>query len=190
MFENLSSLPLAQRWRGQKYPMASVLALIQRNSNDGESRWLLIKRQVEPFAGKWALVGGKWDFGETLERTVTREVEEETGLNAAFISLSGVVNERVAPRSAEDAGGHFLLFVCELHAPNGEASEQDEGPVAWFSPAELDELRAKEAIISTDYTLLKQFGMEASSLAYVEADVIASQSGVSPDELVRFEPGL
>ncbi|OQY36474.1 MAG: hypothetical protein B6243_03105 [Anaerolineaceae bacterium 4572_5.2] len=61
MFENLSSLPLAQRWRGQKYPMASVLALIQRNSNDGESRWLLIKRQVEPFAGKWALVGGKWE---------------------------------------------------------------------------------------------------------------------------------
>ncbi|HEY84388.1 MAG TPA: NUDIX domain-containing protein [Chloroflexi bacterium] len=189
MFENLSSLPLAQRWRGQKYPMASVLALIQRNSNDGESRWLLIKRQVEPFAGKWALVGGKWDFGETLERTVAREVKEETGLVADFVALRGVVSERVAPRSAKDEGGHFLLFVCQLHAPNGEASEQYEGPVVWFSPAELKELRAREAIISTDYTLLKQFGLSDSSLTYVEADVIASQSGASPDELVRFEEG-
>ncbi|OQY36475.1 MAG: hypothetical protein B6243_03110 [Anaerolineaceae bacterium 4572_5.2] len=100
-----------------------------------------------------------------------------------------MVSERVAPRSAKDEGGHFLLFVCQLHAPNGEASEQYEGPVVWFSPAELKELRAREAIISTDYTLLKQFGLSDSSLTYVEADVIASQSGASPDELVRFEEG-
>ena len=186
MFKNLPSLPLARRWRGQKYPMASVLALISRSDDDGETRWLLIKRQVEPYAGKWALVGGKWDFGETLERSVTREVKEETGLNAGFVALRGVVNERVAPRSAEDEGGHFLLFVCQLHAPNGEASEQYEGPVVWFSPAELNALHAGGAIIPTDYTLLKQFGLSDPPLAYVEADVVAGQNGDEFDELVRF----
>lgn len=167
--------------------MASVLALISRNGDNNKTRWLLIKRQVEPYAGKWALVGGKWDFGETLERSVTREVKEETGLNADFVALRSVVSERVAPRSAEDEGGHFLLFVCLLHAPNGNASEQYEGPVAWFSLAELDALHADNAIIPTDYTLLKQFGLTASGLTYVEADIIASQSGASPDKLVRFE---
>ncbi len=187
MFKTLPTLPLSQRWRGQKYPMASVLALISRSDEGGELRWLLIKRQVAPYAGKWALVGGKWDFGETLERSVTREVKEETALNANFVALRGVVNERVAPRSAEDEGGHFLLFVCQLHAPSGQASEQDEGPVAWFSPSELKELRLQNAIVPTDYTLLKQFGLSASGLTYVEAEVIAGQNGASPDELVRFE---
>jgi ADP-ribose pyrophosphatase YjhB (NUDIX family) len=43
----------------------------------------------------WALVGGKWDFGEELGTAVTREVKEETSLDTRFVALRGLVNVRL-----------------------------------------------------------------------------------------------
>lgn len=93
----------------------------------------MIKRIKEPYIGKWALVGGKWDFGESLSEAICGEVYEETGLRTGFTSLRGVINERMHPKSQTDGGGHFLLFVCELAVCAGEATEHAEGKVAWFS---------------------------------------------------------
>lgn len=41
---------------------------------------LLEKRKNEPSRGKWTIPGGLVELGETLERAVVREVEEETCL--------------------------------------------------------------------------------------------------------------
>jgi 8-oxo-dGTP diphosphatase len=46
--------------------------------NDGKI--LLEKRKNEPGRGKWTIPGGLVELGETLERAVVREVEEETSL--------------------------------------------------------------------------------------------------------------
>lgn len=145
MFDTLPALPPQKRWRGQSYPWPIVATLIEANQvappdhDAGERRYLLIRRKKEPYAGFWALIGGKWDFGETLMAAAVREAQEETGLQARFVALRGVVNERLAP--AEDGGeaAHFLIFVCEVAATGGEAGEQDEGAVAWFSLAEIDQ---------------------------------------------------
>jgi ADP-ribose pyrophosphatase YjhB (NUDIX family) len=194
MFESLPSLPVTQRWRQQVNPMPSVLALIRRDgvSNGGETgpHYLLIRRQKEPYIGKWALVGGGWDFGERLDRAITREVKEETGLDTMFVALRGVVNERIAPLGSNDDGGHFLLFVCEVSAPTGKAREQDEGPVAWFGPKDLKELSTSQQIVSTDYAILQHFGQTASALLYIEAEAIAGNGENAPDELVRFKAGI
>jgi 8-oxo-dGTP diphosphatase len=193
MFESLPSLPVTRRWRQQINPMPSVLALIRRDrfSKAGETviHYLLIKRQKEPYVGKWALVGGGWDFGERLDTAITREAKEETGLDTTFVALRGVVNERIAPLGPDDDGGHFLLFVCELSAPAGEAHEQAEGPVAWFGPEELKELSARQQIVSTDYTILQHFSQTASALPYTEAEAVAGSGEDAPDELIRFEAG-
>jgi ADP-ribose pyrophosphatase YjhB (NUDIX family) len=182
-----------RRWRQQINPMPSVLALIRRDSlsdmGKTVTRYLLIKRQKEPYVGKWALVGGGWDFGESLDTAITREVKEETGLDTTFVALRGLVNERIAPLGSNDDGGHFLLFVCEVSAPAGEAREQAEGPVAWFGPEELKELSASQQIVSTDYTILLYFSQTASALPYVEAEVIAGNGENAPDELIRFKAG-
>ena len=171
--------------------MPSVLALIRRDSisDAGKSvtRYLLIRRQKEPYVGKWALVGGRWDFGERLDTAITREVKEETGLDTTFVALRGVVNERIAPLGSNDDGGHFLLFVCELSAPTGEAHEQAEGPVAWFGPNDLKELSANQQIVSTDYIILQHFTQTASALSYSEAEVVAGNGENAPDEIVRFD---
>ena len=191
MFESLPNLPVKQRWQQQVHPMPSVLALIRRDSissaGEAVNRYLLIKRQKEPYVDKWALVGGRWDFGERLDRAITREVKEETGLDTTFVALHGVVNERIAPLGSNDDGGHFLLFICELSAPTGEAREQAEGPVAWFSLEDLEELSASQQIVSTDYTILQHFTQTASALPYIEAEVVAGNGENAPDELVRFD---
>ena len=193
MFESLPSLPVMRRWRQQINPMPSVLALIRRDrfSKAGETvtRYLLIKRQKEPYVGKWALVGGGWDFGERLDTAITREVKEETGLDTTFVALHGLVNERIAPLGPDDDGGHFLLFVCELSAPAGEACEQAEGPVAWFTPDDLKELNESRQIVSTDYTILQHFSQTASALPYIEAEAVAGSGENAPDKLIRFEAG-
>jgi 8-oxo-dGTP diphosphatase len=193
MFDSLSDLPAARRWRQQINPMPSVVALIRRErmtDADGPvACYLLIKRQTEPYAGQWALVGGGWDFGETLEAAITREVKEETGLDATFVTLRGLVNERIAPFGSHDQGGHFLLFVCEVSAPTGEAREQSEGPVAWFSLEELKGLSTSRQIVPTDYAILQHFCQTASALPYFEAEVVAGRGEDVPDRLIRFEPG-
>ncbi|MBI3337357.1 MAG: GNAT family N-acetyltransferase [Candidatus Staskawiczbacteria bacterium] len=59
-----------------KNPKGSVTAVIIKNG-----KLLLLKRNQEPFLGKWDFPGGYMDQGETPEQTVLREVKEELGIN-------------------------------------------------------------------------------------------------------------
>jgi ADP-ribose pyrophosphatase YjhB (NUDIX family) len=177
-------LPPARRWRQQAFPIPVVVNLIHRPL---ENQYLLIRRNKEPYIGRWGLVGGKWDFGETLASVATREVKEETSLDTTFVALRGVVNERVAPAGLEDTAGHFLIFICELLPGAGEASEQAEGAVAWFTPAEIDQLHQQAQVIPSDYLMLKQFSDPATSaLDLYEAEMRAAAGG-GEVTLLRFD---
>ncbi|MFK7983641.1 MAG: NUDIX domain-containing protein [Saprospiraceae bacterium] len=46
---------------------------------------LLIKRLLEPFKGQWAIPGGFLLAGESLEKAVERELEEETGIKVNYL---------------------------------------------------------------------------------------------------------
>jgi ADP-ribose pyrophosphatase YjhB (NUDIX family) len=99
---------------------------------------VLIKRRYEPLAGCWSLPGGTVEVGETLEASVGRETEEETGL---VVSVGPVVE--VFDRILRDEDGrirfHFVLidYVCR---PRGgrlqHGSDADDVVVA--DPARLD----------------------------------------------------
>jgi len=57
-------------------------------AHTADDRWLLIRRSD---SGEWALPGGTLEWGETLERAITRELSEETGVEGArFGRLIGV----------------------------------------------------------------------------------------------------
>jgi 8-oxo-dGTP diphosphatase len=178
-------LPPSRRWRQQAYPIPVVVNLIHRPHDD---QYLLIRRNKEPYIGRWGLVGGKWDFGETLASAATREVKEETSLDTTFIALRGVVNERVAPAGLDDTAGHFLIFICELAAGVGEAREQAEGAVAWFTPAEIDTLHHQAQVIPSDYLMLKQFTDPAApAIDLYEAEMVAAAGDGGELTLLRFD---
>ena len=187
-FTALPTLPPEQRWRGQTAPVPVVVALIRRAHEDGE-RLLLIRRAAGPYAGQWALVGGKWEFGETLPEAIVREVAEETGLRTSFVAVRGVVSERVAPWSAGTRGAHFLLLVCDLLVGDGEATEQDEGVVAWFSYTAIDALSAAGEIIPSDYAMIREFAAATHCATHVEVEMRALLDGTGEalSEMIRFE---
>jgi 8-oxo-dGTP diphosphatase len=197
MFDNLSALPPENRWRRQAYPWPIVAALIEANhvsppeGDTVERRYLLIRRRKEPYGGFWALVGGKWDFGETLAAAAVREVLEETGLQTHFVALRGVVNERLAPGTTAGEAAHFLIFVCEVVATAGQASEQDEGEVAWFSLAQIDRLQQNGQIIPTDYTMIRRFAGSSEAVIHYEAEMAPGMApGVPPGMPPGTPPGM
>ena len=99
-------------------------------------RVLLIKRAHEPLKGQWSLPGGGVELGETLERAVAREVQEETGLD---VDVGPIVD--VIDRIAHDADGrvehHFVLvdFVCRPSggAPWTLSSASDADAAEWVA---------------------------------------------------------
>lgn len=188
-FSSLPSLPPEQRWRAQTAPAPVVVAIIRRHDVLQEESFLLIKRVDGPYTGQWALVGGKWDFGETLAAAIEREVLEETGLSTSFAAVRGLVSERVVPWSTGELGAHFLLLVCDLVVRDGVATEQCEGTVAWFGREAIDRLHAAAEIIPSDYAMLREFAATAHHAPYVEVEMKALLSGApgNASELVRFQ---
>jgi len=192
----LNELPPERRWHSQVSPAPVVVALLRRTfapdpATPPIAHTLLIKRNGRPYNGQWALVGGKWEFGETLPDAIQREVQEETGLQATFVAVRGLVSERVFPSTAQEHGAHFLILVCELRAPSGQPQEQSEGEVAWFTRHEIEGLHERGAIVPSDYAMLRRFGDGAAAAApHVEAEMVAAVQGAGGGQptLLRFEP--
>ena len=103
--------------------------------------------------------------------------------------MGGIVSERIAPADNEGKGAHFLLFVCALTAPNGEAQEQNEGEVRWFTTAELDGLHADNAILPSDYALINRFAGETDVIPHIEVEMSGGvgMTNGRPAQLIRFE---
>lgn len=94
---------------------------------------LLVRRGREPFAGRWALPGGKVRAFEPLAQALSREVREETGLIVVPQALAGVA-EAIDPREAY----HYVIVVSFTLVTGGELSPGDDADdVAWYSQPEL-----------------------------------------------------
>jgi len=194
-FDSMASIAMQHRWHSQSMPAPIVVAIISRTATGEADRpevqYLLIWRTGEPYRGRWALVGGKWDFGESLAAAVVREVLEETGLAVEFVALRGIVSERLLPtETAETSAAHFLLLICQVDTKGGEASEQNEGAVAWFSAEQIESLMGEETIIPSDYVILQRFA-NAPAVSHFEADVVSQppsgESEIGGTTLRRFE---
>ena len=106
----LKALPLHKRWQQQRYPVASVVAILSRVIG-GVEKHLLIHPKKQPYTGKSALPGGKWDFGESLAEAVLREVNEEPG----FRRLSPTRSRNHRRRRRRDLGRAFEDKTVRSH---------------------------------------------------------------------------
>src|SRR5256885_808300 len=77
---------------------------------------LLIQRDLEPFAGKWALPGGFVRIDETVDEAARRELSEETGLGRVFLeqlyTFSALGRD---PRERVVTVAHYALVKLSDH---------------------------------------------------------------------------
>lgn len=126
---------------------------------------LLIERSNEPLG--WALPGGFQEMGDTLERTVVKELLEETGLvlSEELFKLFGVTSDpKRDPRGHINSAAFFAIIPEEFKVVGGD----DAKAAKWFKLSELPEkivLGHREFIENA--AELAQFGNDTELLDYV-----------------------
>lgn len=108
---------ISERDTGKGRVLVSAYAVIEAREHQ---EILFIYEGDTPYHKWWALPGGYVKANETVEQTVAREVEEETGLKIASTKLIGIyedfltendepINHVIAAYKVEIAGGRIIF---------------------------------------------------------------------------------
>jgi len=114
-------------------PIVGVGAVIICNG-----KILLEKRKNEPGKGKWSVPGGLVELGESVEQTVMREVEEETGLEVEKPEHIDVVDNIIRDESGR-VKYHFVIIDYFMKLKGGSlkaASDAEE--LKWVSLGDVE----------------------------------------------------
>jgi len=110
---------------------AVVVALLEHL---GAAHVLLVKRVARGLnPGQWALPGGKVDIGETALGAALRELQEETGLEAAPSDVLGWLDDIVTTSG-------FRISPAVVAVPSGQRPRRNPGEVASLHPIPLTRL--------------------------------------------------
>ena len=105
---------------------------------DDEGHFLLSRRGVDPFKGKWDFPGGFLDEDEHPLDALRRELAEETGLEVEPTEWFGAFMIRYGD---EPDARWVLNLVWRAQVVGGEEHAADDvSELRWFAPAELPPL--------------------------------------------------
>jgi len=93
------------------------------------------KKKIDENKDKWIAIGGKFEYGESPEDCVRREVREETGLELQEPRYCGIVTFQSDEMTETE-------FMHLFHATrfSGEIRDCDEGVLEWISKERFAEL--------------------------------------------------
>ena len=104
---------------------------------------LLVKRLTVPFSGYWALPGGRLDSGETVEATIIREVQEETGLKVIIERKIGEYRE-IGVQDEIEYDYSPACFLVKIIGGKLKRQENEIGALKFFSLANIPKVIAFE----------------------------------------------
>lgn len=106
--------------------------------DEGYLKILLIQRDLEPFAGRWALPGGFIKMDESLDEAARRELEEETGVKRIYIEQLGAFGEPGRdPRERVVTVAYYAIVNLFEHRIKADTDARN---AAWFPVDELPPL--------------------------------------------------
>lgn len=89
------------------------------------------KKKNDVHEGKYVGIGGKFEFGETPEECIIREIKEETGLTVNSLKYHGLIS---FPKFANDDNWYMFIFSCrdfEGEVPEDRLDDCSEGRLLW-----------------------------------------------------------
>ena len=122
----------------EKYPKPSVTVdVVIVALRDNELHVLLIKRDTEPYRGKWALPGGFVNIDEALDAAARRKLEEETGVSHVYLEQLYTFGELERdPRGRVISVAYIALVPTPLTVHGGS----DTGDAQWWPIGSMPEL--------------------------------------------------
>ena len=116
---------------------ADIVAFMVRSEEDGTKKdqysklcVLLIKRGGHPFKDHWALPGGFFQPGETLEECALREVKEETNVTPASLMPVGIFSDPGRDPRGWIVSGAYTSIISEESVK--QAGGDDASDAQWF----------------------------------------------------------
>lgn len=99
--------------------------------DDDDLKVMLIQRDLEPFAGRWALPGGFVNVGEAVDEAARRELTEETGMQRVFLEqLYTFGAPGRDPREHVVSVAYYSLVRLSDHRVQAATDARD---AAWFA---------------------------------------------------------
>ncbi len=122
-----------------QYPRAALAVdCVVFGLDDEELKVLLIERDGEPFAGKWALPGGFVRLDETLDDAARRELAEEAGVERVYLEqLCSFGDLDRDPRERVVTVAYYALVKLADHRVRGATDARD---AAWFAAGDVPRL--------------------------------------------------
>lgn len=106
---------------------------------------MLIERDLQPFAGQWALPGGFVRVEETLEQAAIRELQEETGLRDIYLEQLFTFGSLARdPRERIVTVAYYALVNLAGHDVQASTDARN---AAWFPVSDLPTLAFDHAQI-------------------------------------------
>lgn len=122
-----------------QYPRAALTVdCVVFGFDEGDLKLLLIERDLEPFAGKWALPGGFVRVDESLEDAARRELQEETGVSRVYLEqLFTFGKPDRDPREHVVTVAYYALVKLSNHSVKAATDARN---AAWFDVCDLPKL--------------------------------------------------
>ena len=109
-----------------------VARLIIKNTR---GKILILQRAKSEYAtGSWCLPGGKVDYGDTVEQSAARELEEETSL--VCNSLRFLFYQDSLP--LKPGGMHCVNLYFECAVSGSVVLNKESSHFAWIGPSDLE----------------------------------------------------